>query len=290
MARSRTKRLWVLSIAGGSALLVAGALAASWPLVLARYRLQRLDQALTFAEARPWLDLLAADGAEPGGGGALLSSLGGSRPRLTAWFFQGVVEGALPDVVVEAFARRVAGDEALLASWSHYVRWAMGDELWGYLTRLSGAGAGAEEPAGLFPCVTTVDGTGLRVRAAAVSQVTFVVHDHKPAKRLEGLALAWFLGMTPLPLLDGSVEDQLAAWLRGARPFLRHLVHDDALGRCKRETEFEPLPTLTPFSERGLPVPQAPLPEWKGQAPERPSAGGGAPSSNVLVLPPPRRG
>jgi hypothetical protein len=277
-SRSRTRRLWILSIAGGSALLVVGGFAASWPLLLARYRCQRLDQASTFAEAKPWLDLLTADAGEATvGSEALLSSLGGSRQRLTAWFFQGVADRALPAGIVQSFAVRIERDEALLAAWSHYVRWALGSETWQYLSGLSRPAA--ETIAGSFPCHTPVNTIHIHGSQDAMA-VTLVRVAQDPTKQAERLALAWYLGMTPLPRLDEDIEARLAAWLAGARPFLRHLVHDEALGRCKREEEFEPLPTLTPFSERGLPLPQAPLPGWTGPPPSRPSMGIGETPGN----------
>jgi hypothetical protein len=297
---SRTKRLWVLSIAGGAALLVAGAFVASWPLLVARYRCHRLDEAATYAEARPWLDLLAADAGKPDPGvEALLSSLGGSRPSLTLWFFQGVLEGAIPSGTLRTFALRMERDESILASWSHYVRWVRGDELWGYLSSLSSGGPEAEGGES-FPCFTPGATSGPRVGQMAPS-ATMVVqatatpaeegHVHATPKQIEGLALAWYLGITPLPGLDGIVEGRIAEWLRGARPFLRHLVHDDALGRCKRETEFEPLPSLTPYSERGLPVPDVPLPGWTGPPPPRPrGAGTGVPAPGGRLLFPPAGG
>ena len=289
-SRSRKRRLWILAIAGGSALLVVGGFAASWPLLLARHRCQRLDEASTFAEAKPWLDLLTADAGEKGAGGeALLSSLGGSRHRLTAWFFHAVMEEALPAASVEAFGRRIERDEALLAVWSHYVRWVLEGETWSYLSGLSRPGV--EEPSSLFPCFTPVNEIVVSTSGGSAG-LTFVAATGGDAagasKRLERLAIAWFVGMTPLPRLDEDVEARLAGWLSGARPFLRHLVYDGARGRCKREEEFEPLPTLTPFSERGLPVPETPLPGWTGAPPPRPSLTSPPPSPRVLLVPPAR--
>ena len=55
------------------------------------------------------------------------------------------------------------------------------------------------------------------------------------------------------------------------RPFQRLLVYDEKLGRCKRRSEEEPLPALTAFGERGLPVPRVPLPGWKGPVPPLPA-------------------
>jgi hypothetical protein len=279
-SRSRTRRLWILSIAGGSALLVVGGFAASWPLLLARYRCQRLDQASTFAEAKPWLDLLTADAGDGGAGSeALLSSLGGSRQRLMAWFFQGVADRALPAGIVRSFAARIESDEVLLAAWSHYVRWALGSETWRYLSGL--CRANPETLAASFPCHTPVNTIHVHdAQVAQVMSVTAVRIAEDPSKQVERLALAWFLGMTPLPRLDEDIEARLSAWLAGARPFLRHLVYDEALGRCKRDAEFEPLPNLTPFPERGLPLPQAPLPGWTGPPPSRPSMGIGETPGN----------
>jgi hypothetical protein len=83
------------------------------------------------------------------------------------------------------------------------------------------------------------------------------------------LPIGWFLGMWPLPSVGHKSHEELASWLDQLRPFQRLLVYDEKLGRCKRPTEAEPLPALTSFRERGLPVPKAPLPGWKGAVPPR---------------------
>src|SRR5262245_34913096 len=97
-SRRQQRNLWVLSIVGGSAVSVAALfLVKDWHLVLAEYHTYRLDQARTYKEGKPWLDLLAADAKRPGARDVFLSKLGAGHPWLTCWFFQRLVSEELPD-------------------------------------------------------------------------------------------------------------------------------------------------------------------------------------------------
>src|SRR2546425_4989873 len=139
-SRRQRRNFWVLSIAGCSALFVAALfLVKDWHLVLAEYHSYRLDRAETYEEAQPWLDLLFADAGSPGASDVFLSKLSAGRQHLTCWFFQRVFFEGPSDgkPLLLAFGARLERDEELLKSWSHYVRWNLGDGLWSALDAMS---------------------------------------------------------------------------------------------------------------------------------------------------------
>ncbi|MBI4600930.1 MAG: hypothetical protein HY721_03130 [Planctomycetes bacterium] len=294
-ARAR-RRLWIVAAAGIAAACVLGAAVVGyWDVILTHYRAHRLEEARTFEEAAPWLDELLSGAARPPAARSFLETLGAARPWRTFWFFARVADGASEkSPLVEAFAGRLPRDERLLAAWSHFVRWQRGPGLWAELDAMSPHMA--EVPESGFRCATFVQSGDFVVRvgqAGGTSTGSFpgggssflpllstaTVDFGSLSSSLEAVGIAWFLGLSPVPRPSEEPRKALEAWLGRFRPFLLDTTYDPARGRCKREGEEDPAPTSKAFAERDLPVPDVPLPGWKGPVPAWPG------QQQTLLLP-----
>jgi len=268
MASSRSKKLAVMALVGLAALGVIAVF--SGRVVHGHYLAWQLDRARSSEEAAPYLEALGAKAENAGASKVIVGKLGPGREWLTFWFFSHVDSGKLGESLLSReFSQRLESDEKLLRSWSHFVRWKLGTDLWAYLDFLSPVpetGAFAS-----YPC-----GTGKpRGGSSTFTMPIAFLPNAPPLLSLGGtdgqlklFAVKWFLGMSPVPAVDtAGSQDQLSDWLERSAPFLRSVVYDDKLGRCKPETETELFPSLTPFSERDWPVPETPLPGWKSPVP-----------------------
>jgi hypothetical protein len=221
----------------------------------------------------PYLEALSAKADNPATSKVIVGNLRPGRERLTFWFFSHVDSGKLEESLLRReFSQRLESDEKLTRSWSHFVRWKLGTDLWGYLDLL--APVPDWDALASYPC-----GTDNR---PAIQAQTYTILSPRWAQgppsflsdggtdgKLRLFAVKWFLGISPVAPVDApGSEKQLSAWLERLSPFLRSVVYDEKLQRCKRETETEPFPSLTPLSDGGLPVPEDPLPGWKGPVPQ----------------------
>ncbi len=265
--RLRRAKLAVLCLAPAAALVITVFVVRDWHVVLAHYHAWRLERAETYDDALPSLLAIAGDISKPGTSGAVLGKIGPSHSRLSFWVFTAVERGVFMDEALLAdLGRRVRQDEVVLAWWSHYVRWAHGTAVWSFLPPID-----AQEPEEdiAFPCGDLASPRNAQRQAAGAPppRPLSVPGGGTSLTGLRVLGLAWFLGMWPLPEPGRDPREQLADWWTRLKPFYRHLAHDPKLGRCKRDTEFEPLPTLG-FKE--LSAPAIPLPGWTDAVPRLP--------------------
>jgi hypothetical protein len=282
---ARRRRLWILALAGSMALaILATFIVAYWDVALALWRARQLDGAATQAEAAPWLEHLWADSLRPRARQAVVDQLGPGRPRLTLWVFSRLeAQGDNSSAFAALLGKRLERDEELLGMWCHYLRWRQGAALTHCLDAWSPA-PGAEDEGSTIVCGTMVDRSAFvqlrQTLLAARLAITPVAASH--SNKLRALALAWFVGMAPLPGLDDDPEQKLKDWLAAYGPFLRETPFDSALGRCKRA---EALPSMTPFAERGFPVPAVPFVGWKGPVPAIDELFGQSVYSETLIPP-----
>jgi hypothetical protein len=261
----------LLVLAGAAAIVVVGLLVAEWPGLVAHWRCSRLDEARTFDEALPTLEALAAASDGSNTGGVLLGKLGIGHPRLTVWFFAWADTGqASSRHLLENFGQRLEADEKLLACWSEFVRWREGAQLGSYLDGLAPPIQENQDENVTIVCGTTSIGIGVLAPMPRGSSVGWKVQMSReaPKSNLRVLGIAWFLGMWPLPKRGPDCEKQLASWLAQSTPFRRLFELDESRRRCKRESEAAPLPELAPYSERDFGVPDKPLANWVGAAPD----------------------
>ncbi|HZN59576.1 MAG TPA: hypothetical protein VFD71_16000 [Planctomycetota bacterium] len=254
----------------GAAVSAAGALSATWPLLAAWYDCAQIDAAPTFDEARPWLEALAERAKAPAVAKSVVAKLGRGQDRLEVWLYTWLWKLDRDDspALVSELGRAIRSDERLCARWSHYVRWREGESLWPRLARTC---CRPDEPRPNFPC-----GVGDRWECSAGPRPELSLRaatdsafgaGSASVRDLSALGLAWFAGMWPLPKPDAGAEATFTRWLRALEPFQRDLAFNAKLGRCYRDTEREPLPTLDLRPCSRLLLAEVPVPTWSGPSP-----------------------
>jgi hypothetical protein len=238
-----------------------------------RYHVWRLDRAMTFTEARPWLERLTRDFETPGLSAVVANKLGPKEPKLTFWVFFYLRQVAQERSPTEEFfspglsrllslirdlEARIRSDGTLLLTWGHFVRWS-GREGWQLLDEV----AAKPKSHGWIDLDLSDEYLDSTRREPEVFEANIrLLH-------LEIIGEAWILGMSPLPELpdfklpltkqdlDFTLEEQVSSWLKDRKETLRF---DPELGRC--------VPRLPGDAPRPVTVPTVPLPEWKGPVPE----------------------
>lgn len=248
--RSSRRKIFVLALAGIAALVLVGFVVGDWPVLVAHYHTWRIQEAETYEAAQPWLEEFHASAKNHHAASAFVNGLRPGRERLMTWFFAWLEHAEKPEpVLIEAFEKRLQRDEMLLASWSHYLRWRRGPELWSYLSSLSPSQPvdEAEDTEDLvinYPCGTGPGGILQQISFQTMDEINGDTEESLIQAQLSTLGIAWFVGMWPLPKGDNP-ELALASWMQALRPFSRQAVHDDKLGCCLRDAERTPLPELT---------------------------------------------